>query len=242
MKDKEKIMIGIYEAKIKDYTVSESGTGNPQVQIRFMFDAEGAQKELTWYGSFVGGAKDITLKSLLACGLQPQFFSQLHLLREGVASNLLDLGKVLSIDVQEEPKQDGSGMRTIIRWVNDPNTAPAAKKIDEAKNHQYFGSMGFEADLIRLAGEMGIPLNNGGQATMGAPANMQNTNPHGQAPQQQMPMNQAPMQQQQMQQAPQQQVQQQFNQVPAQQAPQQQQFNQAPQQAPAQQGGFKAPF
>lgn len=171
-------MIGVFSAKIKDYGTSETKSGNPQVFIKFGFEHEGAAKELTWYGSFVGGAKDITLKTLIYCGLQPQMYNQLVNFRNGVASNMLDLNKVLNIDVQEEPKMDGSGMRTVIQWVNDPNLAPAAKKIDEAKNAQFFGQMGFDGDLVRLAGELGVPLNNGGQATMGAPMNQQNMNPH----------------------------------------------------------------
>jgi hypothetical protein len=165
-------MIGVFQGKIKDYGTSETKSGNPQVFIKFGFEAEGAAKELTWYGSFVGGAKDITLKTLIYCGLQPQMFSQLVNFRNGVSSNMLDLNKVLNLDVQEEPKQDGSGMRTLIQWVNDPNSSPAVKKIDEAKNAQFFGSMGLDGDLMRLAGELGVPTNNGGQQNVNQNMNM----------------------------------------------------------------------
>lgn len=172
-------MIGKFDAKISDYGVSETKSGNPQVFVRFAFnDNDGAQKELTWYGSFVGGAKDITLKTLIYCGLKPQHFGQLVNLANGIASGMLDTQKVLNIDVQEEPKQDG-GMRTVIQWVNDPASAPQIKKIDQAKNAQYFGQMGpqYEGDLMRLAGDLGVPLNNGGQNTMGNPQqNMGNMN------------------------------------------------------------------
>lgn len=173
-------MFGVFDAKIKEYGVSEANNGNPQVFIAFNFEFEGAQKTLTWYGSFAGGAKKITLKSLIACGLQPQHYGQLVKLHDGVNSGLLDLNKTLSIDVQQEPKQDGSGMRTVVAWVNDPAMAPAIKKIDAAKNAQFFGSMGFEQDLVNLANELNIPLNNGGQATMVNQMNMQNNNPHNQ--------------------------------------------------------------
>ena len=169
-------MIGVFQGTIKDYGVSETKSGNPQVFVKFGFEAEGAAKELTWYGSFVGGAKDITLKTLIYCGLAPQMFSQLVNFRNGVASNMLDLGKVLNLDVQEEPKQDGSGMRTVIQWVNDPNSSPAIKKIDEAKNAQYFGSMGFDGDLMRLAGELGIATNGGGQAQSNGQQQTNNNN------------------------------------------------------------------
>lgn len=165
-------MIGKFDAKIKDYGTSETKGGNPQVFIKFGFEHEGAAKELTWYGSFVGGAKDITLKTLIYCGLAPQNFGNLVNFKNGIQSQMLDMNKVLNIDVQEEPKQDGSGMQTRIQWVNDPASGPAIKKIDEAKNAQFFGSMGFDGDLIRLAGEIGVPLNNGGSNTMGQNQNM----------------------------------------------------------------------
>ena len=185
-------MIGVFQGTIKDYGVSETKGGNPQVFIKFGFEAEGAEKELTWYGSFVGGAKDITLKTLIYCGLAPQMFSQLINFRNGVASNMLDLNKVLSLDVQEEPKQDRSGMRTVIQWVNDPNSSPAIKKIDEAKNAQYFGSMGFDGDLVRLADELGVPMNNGGNQNQNMNQNnqMQNQNMNQGQNQGQMNMNQ----------------------------------------------------
>lgn len=175
-------MFGKFKAMVLDYGVSESKSGNPQVYIKLNVEAEGSAKTLTWYGSFTGGAKDITLKTLINAGLQPQHYGQLANLNKGVASSMLDITKVLEADVQEEPKQDGSGVRTVVQWLNDPTAAPQIKKIDEAKNLQFFGSMGFENDLVRLAGELGISLNNGGQATMGNNANMQNNNPHNQAP------------------------------------------------------------
>lgn len=232
-------MIGIFQAQIKDYGTSETKSGNPQVWIKFGFEHEGAAKELTWYGSFVGGAKDITLKTLIYCGLQPQFYNQLVNFRNGVQSGMLDLNKILNIDVQEEPKQDGSGMRTVIQWVNDPNLAPAAKKIDEAKNAQFFGQMGFDGDLVRLAGELGVPLNNGSNATMGNAPQNQNMNPHNQ-----QNMNQGYNQQQNFNQGQNMnQGQQNFNQqqnAPAQtQNNGQQNFNQGQGQN---NGGFSAPF
>jgi len=174
-------MIGKFLGKIKDYGVSESTAGNPQVFISFEFEHDGASKTMSWYGSFAGGAKDITLKTLIYCGLMPQFYNQLVNLKNGIAANMLDLNKVLELDIQEEPSyKDPSKIVSKINWVNDPNSAPQIKKIDEAKNAQFFGTMGFDGDLIRLATEMGISLNNGANATMGANQNMQNTNPHNQ--------------------------------------------------------------
>jgi len=195
-------MQGIFNGKIKEYGVSETNAGNPQIFISFeVLDQETGNvlKTMSWFGSFVGGAKDITLKTLIACGLMPQNFGSLVNFKDGVASNMLDLNKVLSLDIQEEPKYDDPS-KTVskIQWVNDPNSAPQIKKVDEAKNAQFFGNGAFAQDLISLAGEMGLPLNNGQGAQMGNPGfnnNMNqnmNMNNNGQMNQgqQQMNMNQ----------------------------------------------------
>lgn len=226
-------MFGKFNGNITDYGVSESQAGNPQVFITFAFECEGAQKTMSWYGSFAGGAKDITLKTLIYCGLQPQHYNQLVNFKNGTMSNMLDLSKVLELDIQEEPDyKDPTKMRSKINWVNDPASAPQIKKIDEAKNAQFFGSMGFDGDLIRLAGDMGLSLNNGMNANMGAPQNHNvNTQQNFQAP----PQNNAP--------APQNNYNQ--NQMPPQNNGQQNFNAPAPQnngQAPVNGQGFKAPF
>jgi len=149
-------MIGKFLAKVSDYGVTppSANSGIPQAWVKFAFQDQGANKELTYYGSFAGGALDFTLKSLINCGFTQ--FNQLGALMNGVGSNLLDTNRDVEIDVQEEAKQDGNGMRTVIKWVNDPAAAPATKKIDQATNAQYFGTNNFEGDLVRLAQEMGL--------------------------------------------------------------------------------------
>lgn len=171
-------MIGKFLAKIKDYGVTppSQNSGQPQITITFEFEHEGSVRTLTWYGSLAGGAREFTLKTLLIAGLQPQMFNRLDMLMNGIGSNLLNTQKDLEIDVQEEPKQDGSGMRTVVKWVNDPAAAPQIKKIDQATNSQYFGQNNFAGDLYRIAQELGLNggVNNGGGQNHGG----QNNNYH----------------------------------------------------------------
>ncbi|MCK4500075.1 hypothetical protein KAU11_06220, partial [Candidatus Babeliales bacterium] len=60
-------MIGKFLGKIKDYGTSVTNAGNPQIYVALDFEHDGAQKTMTWYGSFVGGANDITMKTLINC-------------------------------------------------------------------------------------------------------------------------------------------------------------------------------
>ena len=151
------------KAKIKSYTVSEAKNGNPQVAIQFnVLMPDGSQKTLSWYGSFSGGAKDITLKALIICGLKD--FRGLKNLVNGVASGLLDCTKELVLVAEDEMyrKESGAmGTRTNVKFINDPAMAPQIKKIDPAKNVQFFNTMGFDQDLMRISGEMEVPLNGG---------------------------------------------------------------------------------
>lgn len=234
-------MIGKFLAKIKDYGVSKTKNGNPQVFVQFEFEAEQATKTLTWYGSFVGGAKDITLKTLITMGLSPQNFNNLIAFNNGVASGMLNLEKPLEIDVQEEPKFDEPGkMVTRIAWVNDPeNPGYTVKKLNEAENAQLMGGMNFEGDLVKLYGEMGF----GNGQSMNTAAN-----PQGQGPQNQY----ATQGQTQTQMPPQNNNNQQqnngYNNGQAQNNQGQQGFNNQPQngqgqaQGNGQGGGFAAPF
>ena len=179
------IPVGKYPAKIQEYGVSEAKNGNPQVYINLNITVDGVVKVKTWYGSFAGGAKDITLKTLIGCGLQPQNYAQLQNLVNGVQSGMLDTTKELEADIQHDVDQNGKPRETVA-WLNDPLSAPGPKKIDMAKNQQFFASMGFDQDLMRLASSMGLPLNNGQNATMGTPnQGMNNFQTMGQNQQQQ---------------------------------------------------------
>lgn len=171
----ENSLVGKFLAKITDYGVSDTKAGNPQVFVRFAFQTQdGQSKELTWYGSFVGGAKDITLKALIACGMNPNTFGRMIEFNNGPSSGLLDMNKPLEIDVQQEPHHSEPGkMVTRIAWVNDPeNPTYTQKRLSEAENAQKMGGMRLDGDFARLWNEMGFgsgqssnqtpPQNNGG--------------------------------------------------------------------------------
>ncbi len=240
-------MIGKFPVRIKDYGTTTTQAGKPQLFIEFDVTADGATKSLKWFGSFVGKGKDITLKTLIYCGLQQQNYNLLGNFVNGVASGLLNMSEDLVIDVQEEPKMNSTtgmpdGTRTVIQWINNDKFGPSVKKIDESLNAQFFGTSGFENDLAKLAGEMGLNVQQQAQPPTGQPPAF---NPNEQMPSfQQPPANMAPQGQ------PAQQYQQPAQQQPAQQPAQQYQqpaqqqpVNMAPQgQAPAAGTGYNAPF
>lgn len=101
------IPAGQYVAKIISHGISETKNGAPQATIQFGFDVEGHQRRLTWYGSFKEGkAREITLKTLLECGL-----------KGNNPAGDLEIGKEMYITVDDETGEDGK-VRTKVKWVN----------------------------------------------------------------------------------------------------------------------------
>lgn len=97
---------GTYVAKIVSQAISETKAGDPQAVVTFSFDDNGP-KTISWYGSFKEGkAAEITIKALLACGL-----------KGNNPAGPLEIGKEVSIVIEEEEGQDGK-IRARVRWVN----------------------------------------------------------------------------------------------------------------------------
>lgn len=227
-------MIGKFMATVSDYGLMESKNGSLQTWVEFSFDHEGAKKNLTWYGSFTGGAKEITLKALVIMGLNSNYFNNLMPFNDGPQSNALNIGKLYEIDVQEEPDQNGK-MQTRVKWINDPeNPTHLKKRLDQAGLAKFAPGMNFGGDLIAIAQEIGLKQQPNAQAIkqvqdnhyqqQGFAQNPPPQNNHYQAPPQNGNyQNQAPPQQNNYQ-AP----------------PQQQNFQQQP--ANQQGGAYKAPF
>lgn len=156
-------MTGVFEGKIVDYGVSLTSSDKPQVFITGEFMADGETKKMTWYGQLTGKGTDITMRTLLYCGLAPNDAGKLNTLEKGPVSGLLDTEKQMSFDVQQETYYTKEGTpkeKTFIKWINDPQLAPTVRRIDESANNAFFGENDnkFTADIQRLAQSLGVPM------------------------------------------------------------------------------------
>lgn len=98
---------GTYAGTIQSHVISETKAGEPQAAITFSLESEGRPHTMTWFGSFKEGkAREITIKTLLICGL-----------KGNNPAGPLEIGKQLSLVVEEEKGQDGK-VRSRIRWIN----------------------------------------------------------------------------------------------------------------------------
>lgn len=161
-------MIGKFLAKVKDYGISTTKGGKPQVAIQFSFEHDGQTKEFSWYGTLSpdndGKRKgiEITLKALYACGLTQQNINRLGQdFFEGPKTGILDMTKDLSIELQEETNQENK-IVTKVAWVNDPNDSYVLKKVTAAENVQVMSGLNFEGDFHRIVSDK-LSKNPGGQ-------------------------------------------------------------------------------
>lgn len=143
--------------KVSNYTITEAKNGNAQAAITFDFQTDdGKSRTLTWYGSFAGGAKNITLKSLAACGLVDG--NLIPRLIEGPASGVLDMNREVSLDIQTETRFDETTgqEKTVekIQWVNDPSMAPSLKTMDSQKWMQYSQVANLASDFNSILNEL----------------------------------------------------------------------------------------
>lgn len=122
---------GRYPAKVVSHAITETKGGDPQAAIRFGFETSDGPKELTFFGSFKGGALEHTLKALVASGL-----------KGNNPAGPLEIGKDVSIVVEINKDINGND-RNVVRWVNQPGGV--TNKMDDmsakAKLEQYTGAV-----------------------------------------------------------------------------------------------------
>ncbi len=100
------IKAGTYEGTILSHAISQTKAGDPQAVIKFAIDVNGLPTPVTWFGSFkVGKAQEITIKTLITCGL-----------KGNNPGGDLEIGKKVKL-VLEEVIRDGK-TSVQVRWVN----------------------------------------------------------------------------------------------------------------------------
>jgi hypothetical protein len=101
------IPAGVYRARPITAALSKSKNGSEQAAVEFEL-TELESRRLTWFGSFSGGARDITLKTLRTLGWAGDDLADLS----GIVSGAEDF----EIKVEHEDYQGKT--YTKIKWVN----------------------------------------------------------------------------------------------------------------------------
>jgi len=139
------IEIGRFNASVKDYGISESQGGHPQVFLKFDVHFTSGVEEMTWYGSLKEGpARDISLKALLAVGFEG---NDLGKLLEGTDGGAIPVGTQASVVTGEN---EYNGKKTIrINWVNAIGGGQA-QRVDKGAGLAMLAKMNLSGDMARL--------------------------------------------------------------------------------------------
>lgn len=131
---------GKYKGKPIDWMVTKTQAGLPQVSVLFEYLQPGTMpgttesRQLTWFGSFKGGALERTLEVLALLGLRQAPYPAMETGRDGKA---LDENAEVELVVEHRIK-DGGEMRAGISWVNRIGGRGLQSKFEGAEAAEIF--------------------------------------------------------------------------------------------------------
>jgi hypothetical protein len=80
--------------------------------------------------------------------------NDLQILAEGLTSNALDTSSHVRVTVVHEPKEDGSGTRVKVKWVNPLNGL--TKKITKSEASVKLGALNIKGAMMAARAETGV--------------------------------------------------------------------------------------
>lgn len=147
----DKIKPGKYKANILDYGIKETKTGAPQVCIAMNYlDSDQDVHEITWFGVLKGGAEEITIETLLRCGMKG---NDILALAGGAESDLLDAATTYTIAVVEHEWEGKKSMR--VQWIS--NSAGALEnKLSKQDATTKFGALNLKGAVAKMRQDTGM--------------------------------------------------------------------------------------
>jgi len=143
---------GKYKAHIVDHGITKTKEGLPQVAVKFEIVETG--NSINWFGSFKGGAKEITAVNLARLGMKGVDPSVLH--RETDTAPLaLDTETEFELVVENHTYNNKTNPR--IKFINRPGESGGfGVKVDKAEVKSLFAGMNLGAKLIEARKKLGV--------------------------------------------------------------------------------------
>lgn len=134
---------GTYLATVKDYGITKTSKGNPQIVIEFdIVVGEGEIKSMFWFGHLTEKTKERTVESLVICGLNNNLSTGEECLafNKGAGSGVLneELEIQVVVDLKFPWDSDKSCEDTtkdkvpFIKWVNEKGSSALKEKMAES--------------------------------------------------------------------------------------------------------------
>lgn len=137
---------GTFTAQIIDYGIWKGAKG-PMAAVMMQYkDSADKTNQLTWFGSFNGGAREYTIETLIRCGFKGSNGAELN---KGKGSGVLDEVKNFEIVVRNEPNpMKGNQLQSRIAFINLPGgDAFRAKLADQGEAAVLMGGLNLAGDF-----------------------------------------------------------------------------------------------
>ena len=141
---------GTYKAKIKDYGYSQKEGKDPSAMVQFYL-ADDPQHTITWFGSFNGGARPITVKTLVeTLGFSTDNPEDLY---KGIGSFVLNEDREYDLVIEDNTWNGVT--RSKIKYINISGQTRTMEKLDKSQTKVAIGGLKLKADF--LAAKQSLP-------------------------------------------------------------------------------------
>lgn len=142
------VKAGKYTAKIVDADVWASTKNEPRAVLVFDFmNEEGNPRQLMWFGSLNGGAREITVETLVRCGFTGNDLADLNKGKE-----VLNEGPY-EIVVEMNTYEGKTGPR--IKYINAPGGGAFRERMQSADAVQLCSGLNLGADFMQARAKLG---------------------------------------------------------------------------------------
>lgn len=177
MKSTDRILPGKYTAKVADHEMQMKEGGNaPSVGVRFQLIEEGRSEEMknsrtiTWYGSFSGGARPITVENLVRLGFTGKDGTELARF-QGEGKDLkpiaLDTESVFELVIEDDTYNGKTRPR--VKFINVPGHS-SFQRMDQVEAKTVIGGLNLAGDFAEARSGAGKPKAKAAPATKPAAA------------------------------------------------------------------------
>jgi hypothetical protein len=149
---------GTYRARIENYTISTTKSGNPQVEVLFTYHDgptpySGTPHQVRWYGHMTEKALPYTLKTLAIMGCKAKTDEDFAKLADGIEGGILDHSQEVDLVLDWETNPNNPDKPFLkVQWINDPNRAHGGG----FKNALNRGEARVKLGAMNLAGQMAL--------------------------------------------------------------------------------------
>jgi hypothetical protein len=147
---------GKYPAKIVDFGIwtGKDGTKAPSAVVMFEYKTPGGEvKQITWFGSFNGGAREITVETLIRMGFTGKNGAELN---QGNGSGVLNQAEdAFEIVLENDTYQGKTTCK--VRYINLPGGGGFRAKMAEGEANVLMGGLNLSGDFAAARAQAGAP-------------------------------------------------------------------------------------